>query len=1346
MRKRTHRRGKRLRIEQLEARQLLAADTFLVNFQFDEASIPTRYLRDTGDVFGDRGNGLNYGWSADHTDQSRERSADPDQRLDTLVHFELGEFWEFELDNGLYEVTVAVGDPSNNDGVHTINVNGANFFDAVPDGNGAMVQTQQVSVSDGRLTVDQGAAANKATRINYIHIVGLSDGANASPLAPTVTEPTFDGQEVNPADVHMEAVGFSDSDGDGHRSTDWQIWTVGDGAELVWETLGIEGVERLHTHLGDGFFQNALAGEIALDANTDYELRVRYRDTAGSVSDYSTRLFTTGDASTVFALEIQDIVTTPAPTWVNVGGGDVELPSGEGILAPGDPIIAFDFDSDGGTASDSPGDEQAPNAIDNDPGTKYLNFGEINTGFIVTPSASSVVRSFTITTANDAPERDPTSYVLQGTTDPITSAAHSNGRNETWTTISSGTIDPSTVRFTTTDPISFVNNTSYTSYRLYFPTVRDQGAANSMQISEVDFYTGTAATGSSILADGNFVIPIQEVEGDPMSQSASPGGEGPANAIDGISATKYLNFGKENSGFIVTPAVGATTVTSFQITTADDAEERDPTDWQLYGTNDSIVSQNNGFGDDENWILIDTGTVSLPATREAAGPVVDVDNNTAYSSYRMVFTAVKDTGAADSVQIGDIQFFGDGTGGATAPMLTVQAGDTGDPLLQIVGSDAPGNVVTDFPELAEHTPIRVIVEAGSQSLSLPQTDLAITDETSRSITIFLPAINLVAGGRIDLWVSSAGATYFGTQQQNAPDFSTLARAAELDVPFVVTQAGFVIEEVGSDYRLPVNIAFVPDPGPNPDDPLYYVTELYGSIQVVTRDGTRHEFATGLLDYNPQGPISGSGEQGLTGITVQRDEVDPDVYHLYVGMLWDNGDPPGGPVHFPKVERITSASGGLSMDSRTVLLNMQPETQGQSHQISNVSIGPDGLLYVHVGDGFNSGTALDLDQFRGSVLRMNLDGTAPSDNPFYDDSDGINSRDYIYAYGLRNPFGGSWRASDESLYYVGNGPSVDRLARIDEGESYGWDGSNASMFVNALYNWDPAHAPVNISFIQRETFAGSQFPASFMDTAFVSESGPTYASGPQSRGKQITQFVLNAAGDNVISGPTPLVQYVGEGHASVVGLAAGPDGLYFTTLYEDSGSNGPTASGARIYRVRYVNTLAGDYDIDGDVDRDDYDVWRSSFGSNLLLAADGNRDGRVDIADYTVWRDAYQSAQAAASLAVANEGARSSGVDVGGDQVSPSATDDAFGEGFWQSPSRGGGSTSVASGAAAGRGLGNAPGESPSDNDLWYFADTSDRSRDDDDSLRDHDGKEDTEASVSIFDDVDSVLAGWRRFN
>jgi glucose/arabinose dehydrogenase len=402
---------------------------------------------------------------------------------------------------------------------------------------------------------------------------------------------------------------------------------------------------------------------------------------------------------------------------------------------------------------------------------------------------------------------------------------------------------------------------------------------------------------------------------------------------------------------------------------------------------------------------------------------------------------------------------------------------------------------------------------------------------------------------------------------------------------------------------------------------------------VTRDGVKHQFATGLLDYNPTGPISGSGEQGLTGIAVRRDPSNPEVYELYVGMLWDNGSPPGSAVHYPKVEKITSALGGLTLATRTVLLNMQPETQGQSHQISNISIGPDGKLYIHNGDGFDASKGQDLTSFRGKILRMNLDGTAPTDNPFYNVSNGITATDYVYAYGLRNPFGGAWRASDSKHYTVENGPSVDRMSQLVAGRNYLYDGSDASMTNFAIYNWSPATAPVNITFVQRETFGGSQFPASKMDHAFVSESGPTYAPGVQSNGKRVTEFVLDANG-NRISGPTSLLDYIGSGQSTVVALAAGPDGLYFSEMYEETGASGATATGARIFRVRYVNPLALDYDIDGDVDNNDYEVWRANLGSNLLLASDGNKNAVVDAGDYVLWRKAMP-AGAAAGASVAS---------------------------------------------------------------------------------------------------------------
>ena len=129
-----------------------------------------------------------------------------------------------------------------------------------------------------------------------------------------------------------------------------------------------------------------------------------------------------------------------------------------------------------------------------------------------------------------------------------------------------------------------------------------------------------------------------------------------------------------------------------------------------------------------------------------------------------------------------------------------------------------------------------------------------------------------------------------------------------------------------------------------------------------------------------------------------------------------------------------------------------------------------------------------------------------------------------------------------------------------------------MIPDALYIWDPAHSPVNLSFIQPQTFDGSGFPTDKMDHVFITESGPTWASGPQPLGKRIVEFELDADG-NPISGPTTLVEYNGTGKATAVGLSAGPNGLYFTDLYKDQEYGSPIDRGANILLVKFVGNAA-----------------------------------------------------------------------------------------------------------------------------------------------------------------------------
>jgi hypothetical protein len=141
-----------LRFEVLEPRVLLAGDTYLINFQLDSAPIPTRYEPDIGEVFGDRGNGLSYGWSSDHTDLSREREANADQRLDTLVDVHLVQTWELELPNGSYEVTAAIGDAIVGS-KYTLNIEDVNFWDVATLPGGQFLVHTLVGENDYELHV-----------------------------------------------------------------------------------------------------------------------------------------------------------------------------------------------------------------------------------------------------------------------------------------------------------------------------------------------------------------------------------------------------------------------------------------------------------------------------------------------------------------------------------------------------------------------------------------------------------------------------------------------------------------------------------------------------------------------------------------------------------------------------------------------------------------------------------------------------------------------------------------------------------------------------------------------------------------------------------------------------------------------------------------------------------------------------------------------------------------------------------------------------------------------------------------------------------------------------------------
>lgn len=147
----------------------------------------------------------------------------------------------------------------------------------------------------------------------------------------------------------------------------------------------------------------------------------------------------------------------------------------EGALAPQTlPNVLSTSDTIVPSSKNSPSAEIAPNVLDGKSSTKYLNFDKLNTGVTVTPAAgASIISGITLTTANDAPERDPATWTVLGSND-----------GAYYEQIASGSMAAVTNRFYSRS-FSFSNTKPYTSYKVVFPTVADAAKANSMQIADI---------------------------------------------------------------------------------------------------------------------------------------------------------------------------------------------------------------------------------------------------------------------------------------------------------------------------------------------------------------------------------------------------------------------------------------------------------------------------------------------------------------------------------------------------------------------------------------------------------------------------------------------------------------------------------------------------------------------------------------------------------------------------------------------------------------------------------------------------------------------------------------------
>jgi len=142
-----------------------------------------------------------------------------------------------------------------------------------------------------------------------------------------------------------------------------------------------------------------------------------------------------------------------------------------------------------------------------------------------------------------------------------------------------------------------------------------------------------------------------------------------------------------------------------------------------------------------------------------------------------------------------------------------------------------------------------------------------------------------------------------------------------------------------------------------------------------------------------------------------------------------------PIH-NRVSRFTAAGDVAALGGEAVILELDNLSSATNHNGGAIHFGPDGKLYIGVGENANGANSQTLSNLLGKMLRINADGTIPTDNPFYNTATGNNRA--IWALGLRNPFTFAFQPGTTRLFINDVGQSTwEEINDGIAGSNYGW---------------------------------------------------------------------------------------------------------------------------------------------------------------------------------------------------------------------------------------------------------------------------------------------------------------------
>lgn len=279
---------------------------------------------------------------------------------------------------------------------------------------------------------------------------------------------------------------------------------------------------------------------------------------------------------------------------------------------------------------------------------------------------------------------------------------------------------------------------------------------------------------------------------------------------------------------------------------------------------------------------------------------------------------------------------------------------------------------------------------------------------------------------------------------------------------VVSDAGDIkVENIADGLNHPWSLDFLPDN-------RLLVTERSGNLRILNEDNELSEPLAGVPE------VFARGQGGLLDVHLDPEFEQNQLIYLSFSEPDENNN-------------ASTALGrgklnGNRIEDFEVIFRQEPKVDGPNHFGSRIEFIDDNTLYLTLGERFKFDPAQNLENHMGTIVKLNKDGSVPSDNPFINQAD---AEDEIFSYGHRNIEAAAIDPATGKLWIAEMGPlGGDELNQPEAGKNYGWpvvswgknyDGSpipdppTHPEFADAIIHWTPVISPSGMIFYSGDMF-------------------------------------------------------------------------------------------------------------------------------------------------------------------------------------------------------------------------------------------------------------------------------------